>query len=304
MLDLMRVFALVVDTGSFSAAASRLGISKSLASRQVSQLETLLGARLLHRTTRRLSLTDVGSRIYPHCSRISLEAEEVRQIASGMSLLPSGILRISSPLAFGTLHVAPALPSLLKKHPQLEIDLVLTDRPVDLVQDSIDVALHLFNFPSDLVVARRLAELRWVLCASTDYLREHGTPLAPADLARHNCLIYPELHTKNTWHFRSSKGEVAVRVHGNCRANGTPALLNMVREGLGIALLPSYVAWADIDEGRIVPVLPGFEPVLYDHLYAVHLPSRLLPPKVNAFITHLTERFGAVPYWDRAICNA
>lgn len=301
MLDQMRIFAAVVETGSFSAAAKKLGISKALASRQVSQLESELGAKLLNRTTRKLSLTEIGSFVYPHCSKINHEADEVRQIASGLNSQPSGVLRISSPLAFGSLHVAPALPSLLEKYPELEIDLVLTDQAVDLVEDNIDVALHLFNIPSELVVARRLAPLNWILCASEEYLQRHGEPATPSELTRHNCLIYPELHRQSEWHFRSAKGEIVVQVHGNCRANGTPALLRMVREGMGIALLPSFVAGSDVAEGRVVPVLQEYEPMLYSTLYALHLPNRYLPPKINAFINHLTELYGAVPYWDRAI---
>jgi len=299
-LAAMAVFAKVTEAKSFSAAALRLGISKSAVSKQIAWLEKQLGARLINRTTRRLSLTDVGMTFYEHSARIVAEAEAAELSVSHLRSGPRGVLRLTAPAAFGHLHIAPAIPDFLARHAEVTVQMVMNDRVIDLAEEGYDLAIRMTAEQHPGTVARRLAPVRWVVCATPRYLKQHGVPRAPADLARHNCLFYSFLQSSSDWVFDSEAGSVHVRVTGRFSVSNSEALRVGVLQGLGIALLPTFTVGADIQAGTLKPLLPGYAPrgTFGTDVYAVYLPTRYLSPKIRAFVDFLVERFGPEPYWD------
>ncbi len=293
----MMVFAKVVEAKSFSAAAQRLGISKSSVSKQVARLERTLKARLLNRTTRRLSLTETGAAFYEHCSRMLVEAEAAELAVSRLHAAPRGVVKVTVPAAFGHLQVAPGIPDLIARYPELAVQIVMNDRPVDLVEEGFDVAIRLTEQPPPNVVARKLMTVRWIICAAPAYLQHHGTPGSPQDLKGHNCLFYSFLESSSEWRFRSGQGETKVRVAGNFTANNSEAIREAALKSLGIALLPSFIVIPDLREGRLTQVLAGHEVegAVANDVYALFLPTRYLSPKVRAFVDFFVERFAPEP---------
>jgi DNA-binding transcriptional LysR family regulator len=297
-LERMAIFARVVEEKSFSAAARRLNLSKSLVSKQVTQLEKSLGARLLNRTTRALSVTEAGAVFYEHCARIVEELEEAKLAVSRLQTAPRGILRISAPVAFGRLHIASALPEFLAAHTELKIDMVTTDRLVDLAEEGYDVVVRIVGEPPPNVVARKLAPVNRRICATPEYFRRHGVPQKPQDLEGHNCLTYTYFNPQDPWRLRGPDGEISVRASGDLRVNDDDALAEAVLRGLGIALLPTFIVGRDLQAGRLQSVLAEYVP-LERHIYAIYLPNRHLSAKVRAFIDYFLSRIGPEPYWDR-----
>lgn len=298
----MAIFAKVAEAKSFSGAARRLGISKSAASKQVAHLERSLKARLLNRTTRRLSLTEVGAAFYEHCARMLAEAEAAELAVSRLYAQPRGMLRVTSPAAFGHLHVAPAIPDFIQRYPDVSVQLVMNDRTVDLAEEGFDVAMRMTRDNAPNVVARTLAPVRWAVCASPAYFQRHGTPRAPADLAHHNCLFYSFMDSASQWRFTSGAEDTVVEVRGNFTVNNSEALRQAVLRGLGIAMLPTFTVGQDLRERRLQQLLAGYRAhgTFGTEVYAVYLPTRYLSPKVRAFVDFFVERFGPEPYWDQA----
>lgn len=296
------VFARVVEARNFSEAGRRLGLSPSMVSRQVARLEKELGARLLNRTTRRLSVTEVGMAVYEHCARIAHEADEVNVAVAHFQSGPRGRLRVSAPWTFGMLHMGPVVASFLRRYPEVEVDLTCRDGvSVDLAADSLDAAIVLAPGTSDHVVARRLAPIRWILCASPDYLARHGAPVTVDDLATHNCLVYPELQQAGAWRFRRGEEVLTARARGNFRVNSSLALRDAVLAGLGLAVLPTFIAGPDLRAGALRTVLPGHRPFEESALVTLYLPGRPPAPKLRAFIDHCAETFGPTPFWDEGV---
>ena len=294
----MLFFAQVVKAKGFSEAARRLDVSKSRISKSIARLEGSLGVRLLNRSTRSLSLTDVGERYFEHCDRILEEMAQANMTVSRLHQEPRGRLKISAPVAFSTMHIASALPDFMMLYPDVTVDLTISDRLVDLAEDGYDVALRITPEPGPNLVARRLAPIRRKICCSPAYLARRGVPEVPEDLARHNCLDYTFMNTQGVWHLKGSEGDVFVPVSGTLRINDDEALSQAVLGGLGLALLPTFIIGKDLQAGRLVEVLPGYVPT-ERFIYAVHLPNRHLPVKIRAFIDFLLDRFGTDPYWDR-----
>lgn len=292
------LFAEVVKARSFSEAARRLSISKSQVSKVVARLEGSLGVQLLQRTTRRLNLTEVGEAYYEHCERIQEELTLADDMVTRHQQSPRGKLKISASVAFGTLHIAPALPDFLTLYPDLSVDMTISDRLVDLVEDGYDVALRISPEPGQNLVARRLAPIRRKICASPAYIAKHGMPQRPADLADHNCLDYSFMSTQGLWHLKGPDGDISVSVSGNLRINDDEALSQAVLGGLGLALLPTFIIGKDLQSGRLTEVMPGFVPT-ERFVFAVYLPNRHLPLKVRVLIDFLLARFGSNPYWDQ-----
>ena len=293
----MAIFARVVEEKSFSAAARRLNLSKSFVSKNITQLEKSVGARLLNRTTRAVSVTEAGAVFYEHCARIVEELEEAKLAVGRLQTTPRGILRISAPVAFGRLHVASALPAFLAAHPELKIDMVTTDRFVDLAEEGYDVVVRIGGEPSPNVVARKLAPVNRRMCATPEYFARYGVPESPEDLATHNCLTYTYFNPQDPWRLRGPHGDISVPASGNLRLNDDDALSEAVLGGLGIALLPTFLIGKDLQSGRLRSVLSGYVP-LERHIYAVYLPNRHLSAKVRAFIDFFLARIGREPYWD------
>jgi len=293
----MAVFAKVAETKSFSAAAKRLGISKSAVSKQITRLERALNARLIHRTTRRLSLTEVGSVFYEHCARMLAEAEAAEAVVSRLRAAPRGVLKLTTPAAYGHLQIAPAVPELLARYPEMAVQIAMNDRPVDLAEEGFDVAIRLTYDPPPNVVARKLTTVSWIACGAPAYLAQHGAPHSPQDLRNRNCLFYSYLESSMEWRFRSPQGETNVTVAGNFTANNSEAIREAAVAGLGIALLPSFIVAADLRENRLQVVLGdyGVEGAVANDVYALYLPTRYVSPKVRAFVDFFVERFAREP---------
>lgn len=299
-LNLMATFARVVEAGSFAEAARRLATSRSAVSKSVARLERRLGARLLNRTTRHLSLTEIGAAVAEHCSRMLEEAEQAQRLVDSLSAEPRGVLRVSASVAFGTLHVAPALAEFLPAHPELAVDLTITDRWVDLAEEGYDLAIRVTGEPPPHWVARRLAPVRRQLCATPGYFSRRGVPRTPADLVQHNCLDYTRSGEQGRWRFRGPEGEISVPVNGPLHVDDDEALSQAVLGGLGIGLLPTFIVGRDIQSGRLQTVMSEYIPV-DRHVYAMYLPTRHLPSKVRVFIDFMLAYIGAEPYWDRSV---
>ena len=293
----MAIFARVVEEKSFSGAARRLNISKSAISRQVTELEKAIGARLLNRTTRALSLTEAGAIFYEHCARILEEMEEAKLAVGRLQTTPRGLLRISVPVAFGRLHIASALPDFLADNTELKIDMVTTDRFVDLAEEGYDVVIRIVEEPTPHVVARKLAPVNRVICATPEYFAKHGLPKTPEELEQHNCLTYTNFNPQDPWRLHGPQGVISVRASGNLRLNDDDALAEAVLGGLGIALLPTFLVGKEVQSGRLQSVLSNYVP-LERYIYAVYLPNRHLSAKVRSFIDFFLNRFGSNPYWD------
>ena len=292
------VFVAVVENGGFSAAARTLGISKSAVSKRINQLEAHLGVRLLHRTTRKLSLTEAGERYFEHASRALAAAGQAEDAVTELQGEPQGNLKISSPMSFGRLHVAPLIPKLLQRYPKLQIDLVMDDRKVDLVAGGFDVAIRAGNLPASTLIARKLAPVRQVLCASPDYIDRYDRPGTPAELSGHNCVLYSYSSDADEWTLIGESGPETVTVSGSYQVNNSEALLEALREGIGIGRLPTFVAGPDLKTGRLVKLFESYR--LPDFtLYAVFPERQYLPAKVRAFLDFAIEYFGGdQPYWD------
>jgi DNA-binding transcriptional LysR family regulator len=301
LLTNMVVFARVVEARSFTEAARRLGSTKSAISKQISRLESELGTRLMNRTTRQLSLTDTGLTFYAYCARIVADAEEAQRAVSELRGYPKGRLRVAAPSAFARLHLMPGLAGFMQRYPELEVEFNLTERAVDLAEDGIDLAVSIVEEPGQNMVARSLAPIRWVVCATPAYLAAHGEPGSIAALADHNCLSYATRPLDERWHFTTATGEAALQVHGNFRVNNNEALREVVLGDHGIALLPTYVVWRDLQAGRLRQLLTdctargGFG----RHIQFVYLPSRFIAPKRRAFIDYFITYCGSPPYWDQ-----
>ena len=298
-LNDMVTFARVVEARGFTEAARRLGTSKSGISKSVTRLEKSLGVRLLNRSTRGLSVTEIGAVFYEHCVRIADEAAQALESVSELQSQPRGVLKLTCPVAFGRLHVAPAVAEYLAQYPQMRVDLTVTDRVVDLVNEGNDVAIRIAREPSLHVVARELAPVRRVVCATPSYFERFGLPETPQDLARHNCLHYTHFGTQGQWSLQGHDSQTIVSpVNGSLRVNDDDVLSRVVLEGLGVAILPSFIIGRELQSGLLRSVLADFVP-FERRIYAVHLPNIHLPLKARAFIDFLQARIGPVPYWDR-----
>ena len=288
----MRVLLQVVDSGGFARAAAALDLSNAAVTRQIAALEKHLGARLLHRTTRRVSLTEAGSEFCAR-SRVILEqlAEAESAAAQGV-VQPTGVLRISAPLSFGVLRLADELPGFRARHPQLKLDIDLSDRLVDLANEGFDVALRITTDLEPSLVARRIALVGMTVCASPGYLRRHGTPRSPADLERHEVLSYKYLWSGDEWSFTDALGRrCPVRVRPAVHATNGDLLRHLAVADGGIILQPTFLVEAELRRGTLVPLLEDYHAPQFT-LYAAYLSHQHLPARVRVFIDYLVERFG------------
>lgn len=294
----MLLFAKVVEEGGFSAAARRQGLTPSAISKQIGQLEDRLGVRLLNRSTRRMSLTEEGHVFYDRCVEIAEKVAEAEKAIVSLGDHPQGTLKVAATVAFGKTRLLPMLPAFLRANPDVRIALELTDRPIDLVAEEVDVAIRFTEqIEDDSVVARKLASNTRVCCAAPAYLAKHGTPAAPEDLTRHNCLTLTTVSRWNEWAFDLPEGRKVMRISGNFEANSADAVYHAALAGIGIARLSTYLIGEDLKAGRLVRVLP-------DHAYedssilAVFSDRRHLSPKIRAFVDHLAEEIGDHPSWE------
>lgn len=299
-LDGITVFAAVAEAESFSAAARTLRISKAAVSIQVQKLEERLDTRLINRTTRRVSLTEEGRVYYEHCRRILAVAREAREGLDARHAVPRGLLRINAPMSFGTLHLGTAIADYMAMYPEVEIDLELNDRRVDLMEDGFDLGIRIAKLPDSSLIARRLAPCRRIVLASPTYLEKHGRPTHPEDLRNHNLLAYGYLPQPDVWTFNGPDGVIEIPQKGNYRANNGDVLIQAAVCGVGIARVPTFFCTHPIAKGKLEIILQDYEdePV---NVYAIYPHRRHLSPRVRSFVDFLSERFGDAPYWDAGL---
>jgi len=297
-LNGMRVFAQVVEAKSFSAAADKLGMSKSLASRHVSALESALSVKLLNRSTRKLSLTEAGAVYYEHCARIVQEAELAEQRLTRTQSEPAGLVKVTAVPAFAVRHVLPALSEFYQKYPKIQVKLFCSNRPLDLGDEGCDLGIRVSFAPNPNLVARKLAANRSVLCASPAYLKRRGTPRRIEDLSKHECVLFPALAPKGVWTLRRDRRKYSVQVAGVFETDEMDVVRAAVAAGLGISILPLYMVGDALQQGHLVPLLREYQVVPESAIYLVYLPNRTLSSRVRALIDFLAERFGPVPSWE------
>jgi DNA-binding transcriptional LysR family regulator len=285
----MRVFVAVVDVGTFVAAADALGLSKAAISRQVSELEQRLGVRLLHRTTRRLSLTGEGEVFLARSRDILASIEAAEAELSTRADSASGTLKVSVPLSFGIRHLAPLWSEFLAMHPRVTLDVQLADRVVDLVEEGFDLAIRIARLPDSSLVSRKLASTRLVLCASPAYLDRHGTPQHPHDLARHEVVGYSLLAMGDQWQFEGPTGPLTVKVRPRLTTNNGDTCSAAALRGAGIQLQPTFLVGHDLATGQLVELLPAFRSVELG-IYAVYPTRKFVLPKVRALLEFLSDR--------------
>lgn len=293
-------FVAVVKGGSFSSAARTLGVSKSAVSKRINQLEEDLGVRLLYRTTRKLSLTEAGERYFEHAEQALLAASRAEDAVEELQGEPRGKLKISSPMSFGRLCIAQLIPEILKRYPKLEIELLMDDRPVDLVAEGIDIAIRssFGGLPDSALVARKLAPLRQAVFASSSYEKGRVLPRTPAELVEHNCILFSYSRDANVWTFERSGESEIVEVTGTYRVNNSEAILTAIIEGIGVGRMPTFVAAPFLRTGQLINLFPQYR--IPEHtLYAVFPERQYLPAKVRVFLNFAMEYLGGdEPYWD------
>lgn len=293
----MRVFAAVVDAGSFVAAADALGMSKAAVSRYVSELEQRLDVRLMHRTTRRLSLTQEGEVFLARCREILAGIEESEAEISTRKGTASGLLKVSVPVSFGIRHLAPLWGEFLAKHPRVSLDVQLADRVVDLVEEGVDLAVRIARLPDSSLVSRQLAATRLVLCASPQYLKRRGVPRHPSELAGHDIVGYSLLAMGDQWHFTGPEGPVQVKVRPRLWTNNGDTCVGASLHGAGIQLQPTFLVAEALAAKRLVEVLPRYRSIELG-IYAVYPTRKFVLPKVRALLDFLSAHLAAAP-WSR-----
>ena len=297
-LLLMETFVRVVDTGSFSAAAGNMRLSKAAVSKYITMLESRLGVQLLNRTTRRLSLTQEGAAYVARCRRLLEDVQEAEDSVGRMRVDPKGLLRLNGPMSFGHLHLASAIADFMVQYPEIEVDFELSDRFVDVVEEGWDMVIRIGRLQDSSLYARKLAPVHMTLCGSPAYFARQGIPQHPKDLARHHCLGYTYVSGGHAWTFVGPEGEEeVVSFRPRLRINNGDAIRIALLQGLGVAVSPTFIVGRDLQAGSLQTVMTEW--ALPDTgVYAVYPHHRHLSVKVRIFIDFLLDRFGSRPYWD------
>ncbi len=284
----MKTFAAVVDGGSFVQAADALVMSKPAVSRHVAELEQRLGVRLLQRTTRKLSLTEEGRLFYGRCKTVLADVEVAEEEITAQSIAVKGLIRVNVPVSFGLWQLAPLWPDFMSRFPDVELDITLADRMVDLVEEGYDLAVRIARLPNSSLVSRKLASTRLVLCASPAYLKKHGRPKQPSDLTAHAVLCYSLLATGDQWNFDGPDGPVSVTVKPVMRTNSGDTCVAAARKHKGVVLQPSFMVQADLHSGALVELMPGYQSIAFG-IFAVYPTRQYVSPKVRALIDFLAK---------------
>jgi DNA-binding transcriptional LysR family regulator len=291
----MKVFASVVDEGSFIGASERLEMSKAAVSRYVSELEGRLSVRMLNRTTRRLSMTPEGEVFYNRCKALLELLEDAESELTAKALEAKGTVKINVPVTFGNMHLAPLWGAFMERHPKVQLEVVLSDRVVDLVDEGFDLALRIARLPSSTLISRKLASTRMVLCATPGYLKAHGNPQSPADLAAHKIVAYTYLATKDEWEFAGPDGPVNVKTRPAMYSNSGDTCRAVALSHQGVILQPTFLIGDDLKAGTLVELMPQYRSLELG-IYAIYPSRKHMLPKARLLIDYLADAFQA-PTW-------
>lgn len=297
----LQAFVHIVDASTITAAAERLSVAKSAVSRRLSELEEHLGVELFHRTTRKLVLTDSGRGFYSRCVRILADLEEAEHAVSQAHHELNGQLRVAAPLSFGSMHLTSAIIEFQKLHPKLNFDIDFNDRKIDLIQEGFDVGIRVANLKDSSLIARKIANVSFVICASPSYLKKYGLPKVPEDLKKHQCFAYSNKENPDSWTFADEQGKKQViKMPKTMQANNGLFLNTAAIHGLGIVYQPTFIAHESIAKGELVSILQDYT-ISEVNAYAIYPPTRHLSQRVRRFIDFLVERFAGVPYWEKCL---
>lgn len=299
----MNTFVRVVETGSISAAANRMDVAKSVVSRRLKELEEHLGVELFHRTTRQMNLTDTGRGFYQQAVRILSDIHEAELATSQSHGALKGSLKVAVPLSFGLMHLGPAINDFLQQHPGIDFDIDFNDRQVDLLTEGFDLAIRIANLPDSSLIARRLAPIEIILCASPAYLESAGKPQRLEELSQHRCLAYNLINNIELWQaYDASEQSIRINVRPYLKASNGEFLRDAAVNGLGIILMPTFIVYKEIEKGQLVPLLTDYRCSQLT-AYAIYPQTRHLSQRVRAFVDFLVKRFEGTPYWDACLLN-
>ena len=294
-IEHLKLFIRIAATHNISLAGSELRLSPAVASAHINKLETSLGVRLMHRTTRKVSLTEEGRAFLPHAEDVISSIEAARASVGSGSSLPIGTLRVAAPASFGRMHILPALTNFLTLYPDLTVDLKLSDTIVDLVEGGFDIAIRNAELKDSSLIARKLAPDNRIVCASPTYLAKNKEPIFPEALNAHQCITLMGL---DNWEFYTKKGHINVKAKGNFRTDNGEAMRDACINGLGVTINSKWSVYKHLKNGELIQILKEYPLVSDTAIWAVYPSSRLLAPKVRAFIDYFTEYFGDTPYWE------
>jgi len=294
-IEHLKLFVRLAVTNNISAAGQELNLSPAVASSYINKLETNLGVRLFHRTTRKVALTEEGEAFLPHAKEVLASVSAARDAVGTGNTSPSGTLRVTAPSSFGRMHIVPALKGFLTQYPDLKLDFRFSDTIVDLVEGGFDIAIRSTALKDSSLIARKLAPDRRIVCASPEYLKEHGTPKTPKDLLDHECI---NLIGLEHWVFNTPDGEVTIKTSGNFRTDSGEAMRDACASGLGLSVNATWGAYKHLKSGELVPVLEDYPLATGAAIWAVYPSSQLLAPKVRVFIDYFAGFYGNPPYWD------
>ena len=295
-IEHLRLFVRLATTQNISLAGSELGLSPAVASAHINKLEQGLDVRLVHRTTRKVSLTEEGLAFLPHAEEVLASVEAARAAVGAGSAAPGGTLRITAPASFGRMHLMPAIKDFLVRYPELTMDIRFSDSIVDLVEGGFDIAIRNAELKDSSLIARKLAPDKRIVCASPGYLAKFGEPTTPDELRNHHCI---HLMGLESWAFDTPGGQLSVKTRGRFRTDNGEAVRDACVDGLGITINSTWSAYRHLQRGELVQILRDFPLVSDTAIWAVYPSSRLLAPKVRAFIDYFVDYFGSAPYWDR-----
>ncbi len=297
-IEHLKLFVRLASIYNISKAGQEMGISPAVASSYINKLEKDLGVRLVHRTTRKISLTADGEAFLPHAEEVLSAIETARASVGSGDASPRGTLRVSAPASFGRIHLVPALKDFLLNYPDLRVDFRFSDTIVDLVEGGFDIAIRNAELKDSTLIARKLATDNRIVCASPDYLKEFGEPTIPADLTQHQCI---NLMGLENWVFDAPDGHINIKTKGHLCADNGEAVRDACVNGLGIAINSTWSVYKHLRRGQLIQILRDFPLLSQTAIWAVYPSSRLLAPKVRAFIDYFSAYFGGIPYWDQKI---
>ncbi|SEF89687.1 LysR family transcriptional regulator [Nitrosomonas ureae] len=299
----MNAFVRVVEIGSISGAADRMNVAKSVISRRLKELEEHLGVELFHRTTRQMNLTDSGRAFYQQSVRILADVLEAEHATSQFHGALKGNLKVAVPLSFGLMHLGPAISEFLQAHPEITFDLDFNDRQVDILIEGFDLAIRIASLPDSSLIARRLAPIQSIMCASPSYLERMGKPQSLEELIHHRCLAYNLINNFENWNLYDTEGQpIRTKIVPYLKASNGEFLRDAAVEGAGIILMPAFIVYKEIERGTLIPLLTQYKSSQLS-AYAIYPQTRHLSQRVRAFVDFLIQRFEGAPYWDSCLQN-